>query len=456
MSNTIAAIATPIGEGGLSVIRLSGSSATIIARKIFRTPTGNTVNSFLSNKVYFGSIQDPETGEYIDQVILTSFQAPKSYTGEDIIEISAHGGVFVSSRILQLVLHQGARPADPGEFTRRAFINGRIDLSQAEAVADVISAASDKALQSAITQLKGHLSRQVNELYDRLLSVLSHIEAIIDFPEEGLDFQNRKILIDEVRKVLNEVNILISSYRQGKIFREGASVALIGKPNVGKSSLLNALLQEDRAIVNPHPGTTRDTLEERVRIKDTHINIIDSAGLMNSPETVEKEGMQRTRLAIGQADLILVIFDRSQPLDENDDLIYKEVGEKPKLIVINKCDLPEVWSVENLKFQSNNHIFISAKEQSGFQTLINSIHNHLSGKAISTETIYITRERHRSLLFDSAKSLKKVLESFEKNLSEEFVATDLSLAMGHLAAIIGKSIEDDLLDQIFNSFCIGK
>jgi len=455
VNNTIAAIATPVGEGGLSIIRFSGKDALKIAQKLFRTPIGNSANEFLSHKVHFGSIQDPATGECIDEVILTWFQAPKSYTGEDIIEISAHGGVFVSSRILELVLDHGASPAEPGEFTRRAFMNGRIDLSQAEAVADLISAASDKALQSAITQLKGQLSKKVNELYDRLLSVLGHIEAAIDFPEEGLDFQKRETSIGEVRQVLKKIDILISTYRQGKIFREGASVALVGKPNVGKSSLLNALLQEDRAIVTPHPGTTRDTLEERVRIKDTHINIIDSAGLRNHPETVEREGMQRTRFAIERADLVLLIFDQSQPLDENDDLICKEVSNKSKLIIINKCDLPETWSTNDLKVKSNNSIFISAKEKSGFETLLDSIYNHVV-HAVTPGTIFITRERHRALLVDSSASLKRTLESLEKKLSEEFIATDLSIAINHLAAILGKSVDEELLDQIFNSFCIGK
>jgi len=457
VDNTIAAIATPAGEGGLSIIRFSGTSALTIAQKLFRTPAGNPTSKFSSHKVHLGSIQDPANGECIDEVILTWFQAPKSYTGEDIIEISAHGGVFVSSRILQLVLDYGARLAQPGEFTRRAFINGRIDLSQAEAVADLISAASDKALQSAIKQLKGHLSKQVNEVYDRLLSVLSQIEAAIDFPEEGLDFQKRAISINEIRQVLKKVNILISTYRQGKIFREGASVALVGKPNVGKSSLLNALLQEDRAIVTPYPGTTRDTLEERIRIKDIHINIIDSAGLRNHPEMVEKEGMQRTRLAISHADLVLVIFDRSQPLDENDDLIYKETGNKPKLVIINKCDLLENWSTDDLKLKikSNHPILISAKEKNGLEALIDSIHDHVALVA-TPGTIFVTRERHRAHLADASKSLKTTLESLEKQLSEEFVATDLVIAMNHLAAILGKSVGEELLDQIFNSFCIGK
>ena len=455
MNDIIAAIGTPIGEGGVSIIRFSGTGALELAQKLFRTSSGKPPREILSRKVHVGAIHDPITGDCIDEVILIWFQAPKSYTGEDVIEINAHGGIFVSSRILGLVINHGARPAEPGEFTRRAFMNGRIDLSQAEAVADLISAASDKALQSAMKQLKGHLSKQVNELYDRLLFVLGQIEAAIDFPEEGLDFKKRETSIEEVRQVLNKIDILINTYRHGKILREGACVAIVGKPNVGKSSLLNALLQEDRAIVTPHPGTTRDTLEERVRIKDTHINIIDSAGLRNHPETVEREGMQRTRFAIERADLVLLIFDQSQPLDENDDLICKEVSNKSKLIIINKCDLPETWSTNDLKVKSNNPIFISAKEKSGFETLLDSIYNHVV-HAVTPGTIFITRERHRALLADSSASLKRTLESLEKKLSEEFVATDLSIAIDHLAAILGKSVDEELLDQIFSTFCIGK
>lgn len=458
VNDTITAIATPVGEGGVSIIRISGTDAPTIARKLFRTPAGKPANEFTSHKIYYGSIHDPATGECIDEVVLTWFQAPKSYTGEDVIEICAHGGMFVSSRILGLALDHGARLAEPGEFTRRAFMNGRIDLSQAEAVADLIAAASDKALQSALTQLKGHLSKKVNALYDRLLSVLSQIEAAIDFPEEGLDFQKRETSINEVQQVRDEIDVLSNTYRQGKIFREGASVALVGKPNVGKSSLLNALLQEDRAIVTPHPGTTRDTLEERVRIRDTHINIIDSAGLRKYPEIIEEEGIRRTRSAIERADLVLVIFDRSQSLDENDDLMCKEVSDRPRLVIINKCDLPEIWSIDDLKLKMNmdNPIFISVKEQNGLNTLIDAIHNHIVGEEKPCETIFITRERHRAHLVDASTALGATLESLEQKLSEEFVATDLDIAMNHLAAILGKSIGDDLLDQIFNSFCIGK
>ena len=458
MSDIIASIATPKGEGGISIIRSSGMGSLSVALKIFHTPSGKPIEKISPNIAHFGSIYDPSTKNCIDEVVLTWFKNPKSYTGEDVVEISAHGGTFVSSRILGLVLDSGARLAEPGEFTRRAFMNGRIDLSQAEAVADLISAASDKALQAAILQLKGRLSKKITELYDRLLFVLSQVEAAIDFPEEGLDFQKRDSSISELKQVREEVSNLINTYKQGKISRDGASLALAGKPNVGKSSLLNTLLQEDRAIVTPHPGTTRDTLEEKVRIKDTHINIIDSAGLRRHPETIEQEGIRRTRLAIDNADLTLFIFDRSQPLDENDDLICKEIHEKPKLVVINKCDLPEQWPIEQLsqKIETDTVVFISAKEQSGLDSLINAIYSCVIKEETNGEAIFISRERHRLNLVQASLSLEKTLTSLESQLSEEFVAIDLNIAMNHLATILGKVVEDELLDQIFNSFCIGK
>jgi len=458
MSEVIAAIATPTGEGGISIIRFSGLDSLSVALKLFCSPNGKPLESLSPHKTHFGSIYDPTTRTCVDEVILTWFKAPKSYTGEDVIEISAHGGIFVSSRILGLVLDHGARLAEPGEFTRRAFMNSRIDLSQAEAVADLISAASDKALQAAIMQLKGGLSKKITRLYNRLLFVLSQIEAAIDFPEEGLDFQKRETSISELKQVHEEISDLINTYKQGKISREGASVSLVGKPNVGKSSLLNALLKEDRAIVTPLPGTTRDTLEEKIRIKDSHINIIDSAGLRNHPEIIEQEGIRRTRSAIENSDLNLVIFDRSQPLDENDDLICNEVHNKPKLIIINKCDLQERWSIEDLKkkIKSNIFLIISAKEQSGLDSLIDAIYSRTINQEKDGQSVFISRERHRLNLVQASASLEKTLASLGSQLSEEFVAIDLIVAINHLAIIIGKSVEGELLDQIFNSFCIGK
>jgi tRNA modification GTPase len=458
MSDTITAIATPMGEGGVSVIRLSGAQSLMFASVLFRPSAGADLKEFIPQRVYFGEILDPESQTIVDEVLLTFFKAPKSFTAEDVVEISAHGGLFVTTKILELIQDQGARLAEPGEFTRRAFLNGRIDLSQAEAVTDVIHAASDRALRSAMAQLKGSLSTQLNAWYERLLAVLAQLEASIDFSEEGLEFQKREATLAEIQAIQKDLNALIQTYRQGKIFREGAQVVLLGKPNVGKSSLLNALLNEDRAIVTPLPGTTRDTLEERVRIHDIHINIIDAAGLRQNPEIIEKEGIQRAKAALDRADLALVMFDGSEALDANDDLLVQEVVDKPHRVLLNKCDLSEQLDVATLKakFPGAEIIRVSAKNGNGLSELRENIYQFVMGDSSLNETLVITRERHRHCLVEANNALLKSCASIEQDLSEEFVAVDVTIAMDRLAVILGKSFEEDLLDQIFGEFCIGK
>lgn len=450
MSDTIAAIATPVGEGGIGVIRVSGGKSLEIVSRLFFSRGGEA--HFVPRHVYLGEVRD--AGGCVDEALLTFFKAPHSYTGEDVVEISGHGGIFVVSRILRLVLDGGARLADPGEFTRRAFLNGRLDLSQAEAVADMISASSEAALRSAVSQLQGKLSIRLNAVYDSLLAVLAQLEAAIDFPEEGLKLQEKNRTLQQIGQARSELDGLVRSYRQGKIYREGARVTLVGKPNVGKSSLLNALLQEDRAIVTPHPGTTRDLLEEKVRIKDIHINIIDSAGLRHDPEVIEAMGIARTRSAIARADLALVVFDNSQPLGADDDLLIREVEGKPCLILINKSDLPQKLEENKLRFAGQDLIRISATSLAGIEDLVDAIYRFvLQGKQ---ESVVVTRERHRELLSRTCEALARAAESVERDLSEELVAVDINMALDKLGTIIGKTFGEDLLDHIFSSFCIGK
>jgi tRNA modification GTPase len=427
-----------------------------IALTLFRgTAGGKDLEPY---RVHFGEIRDPQTDSPVDEVLLTWFKAPRSYTAENVIEISGHGGTFVTSRILKLVLDQGARLAAPGEFSRRALLNGRMDLSQAEAVADVIAAESDKALHSALCHLKGKLSKRINTMYSRLLAVVAQLEATIDFSEEGLTFQKREDSIEEIREVAKEIKTLASTFHQGKIFREGARVALIGKPNVGKSSLLNALLQEDRAIVTAIPGTTRDTLEERVRIKDIHINIIDSAGLRENPDIIEEEGIQRAKTALDQADLALVMFDGAKALDVNDRHLIEEVRDKPILIVINKNDLPRKLNVDRLQadLKSAQIVDISATNHQGLDDLKEAIYHFVVRCETKQEAVFVTRERHRLHLVEADCSLVKAMETLEQGLSEEFAAVDVNIAMENLAAILGKNFAEDLIDQIFGDFCIGK
>ena len=458
MNDTITAIATPPGEGGLGIIRISGEKALDMALKLFHPATGKIMQEPAPQKVLFGEIRNPASGQCVDEVLLTFFKAPKSYTAEDVIEISAHGGTWITTKILELVLAQGARLAEPGEFTRRAFTNGRLDLTQAEAVADVIESASDKALNSALSQLKGGLSKRLNTLHESLLSAQAQLEASIDFSEDGLTFESRETTEKNIHQVEQELRKLVDTFRHGKIVREGMRVTLVGKPNVGKSSLLNALLQEDRAIVTPIAGTTRDTLEERARIKDIHITLIDSAGLRDNPEMIEEEGIERTRAALQKADLALVMFDTSEPLDDNDQLLMQEVGEKPRLIVLNKSDIPAAWQPEQIKniLAGDEPLVMSVKSGAGFDSLKDSIYQKAIAGERAGESLIITRERHRDHLQQAAHSLHNAVNSLSGGLSEELVAVDVTLAMEHLGIILGKTFEEDLLDKIFGQFCIGK
>ncbi len=458
MHDTIAAIATPPGEGGIHIIRLSGDRAFAVAADLFHPQAAVEVNDLEPQRAYYGNVLDPQTREAVDEALLIGFRAPHSFTGEDVVEIHGHGGLFVASKILQLTFDHGARPAEPGEFTRRAFLNGRLDLSQAEAVADVIHAASDKALSTALAQLQGKLSDSLNNLYDQLVQVLAQLEAAIDFPEEGLEFARKQELDKTIQSALDTVEKLVDSYRQGKIYREGLKVAVVGKPNVGKSSLLNALLQEDRAIVTAHPGTTRDTLEERVRIKDIHITIVDTAGLRHQPGEIEELGIARTRHALAQADLALMLFDRSQALDANDAMLIQQVGDAPKRVLLNKCDLPGILDPDALLKDLDESVAfpISATTGEGMDALKDALYETATQGVAPGEAVIITRERHRHALAETRPALKRVSQSLQQNLSEDLIAVDLNIALEHLGGILGKTFVDDLLDQIFNDFCIGK
>ena len=457
-NDTIAALATPPGEGGISVIRISGENALTFARGLFHSIFDISKNIPPAQKVLFGEIRDPESKRVIDEVLFTWFKKPNSYTGENVVEISGHGGTQVSATLLELILRQGARLAEPGEFTRRAFIHGRLDLTQVEAVADLIGAASDRALNSAVLQLKGALSLRIKNLLDQLFAVQAQLEAAIDFSEEGLTFQSRETTGQQIKELKNEIFSLVSSFHQGKIIREGLRIALVGKPNVGKSSLLNALLQEDRAIVTNIPGTTRDTLEERIRVKDIHLVVTDSAGLRDNPEIVEEQGIQRTRNALAQSDLALVVFDPSQSFDGNDELLMKEVGDRPRCTLLNKSDLEQKWEKEKIdKFlKGEKPISISAKTGAGMPDLSEAIYNFALKGEQAGESIFITRERHRDHLQQAATALDAAYTNMNSGYSEELIAVDINLAMEHIGSILGKTFAEDLLDKIFGEFCIGK
>ncbi len=458
MTDTIAAIATPPGEGGLHVLRISGGDSLTVLSKIFTPATGKGVETITARRSTMGTFTNPESGDLLDTGLVTWFPGPRSFTGEDVVEISCHGGVLVSQGILQALLDCGTRLAEPGEFTRRAFVNGKLDLTQAEAVTDLIHAASERARTNALSHLQGRFSKKLEGFYDRLLGVLSHLETAIDFPEEGLEFNQKENMRTDVQKVTDEIMALANTFKQGRIVRDGLKVVLVGKPNVGKSSLLNALLDEDRAIVTPHPGTTRDVLEERIKLKDLHLTILDTAGIREHPESIEEEGIARTRRALEQADLAVIVIDGSQALDGNDLRLIEETKDIKRCGIVNKCDLPQALKTDDLpsSLKTQAPLSLSAKNGDGLETLKDHLYEIASGGNVARESLIITRERHHRALTQTILSLDLVCQSLAEDQSEDLVAVDMNTALEILGGLTGKDYATDLLDQIFDDFCIGK
>ncbi len=467
LNDTISAVSTPPGEGGIGIVRMSGPSSLPIAKKIFVTPQGKNLNGIESHKVIFGYIKEPAAGNIIDEVMLTAMFSPKSFTREDMVEISCHGGSLPLRRILDLTLKSGARLAEPGEFTKRAFLNGRINLLQAEAVIDIIKSKSDIALESAISQLQGGLSEKIASIKNVLIEVSAEIEASIDFPEDDIELRNSLKLKERIDTALFDIRQLIDSYRYGKIYREGISVVIAGRPNVGKSSLMNALLNEERAIVTSIPGTTRDTIEEGLNINGLTIKIVDTAGIRESGEKIEQEGIKRTQKAIEGAGLIVFLLDGSEGLREEDKDLIKEIKQKnkPLIIAINKIDMGNKISSE---WGEAGFLKISALKNIGLDELKSKIFDIITPPSspllqggekrgvVTPEGMVITRERHRELLSKSQDSLNKAVNAINNNLSPEFIAADMRLAIERLGEITGETYSDDVLNRIFQEFCIGK
>lgn len=454
LTDTISAISTPPGEGGIGIVRVSGPASISIAKKIFTTPKGESLNGVESHKLIHGYIKDPDTQKNIDEVLLAVMCSPKSFTGENVVEISCHGGSLPLSKILNLTVKSGARLAEPGEFTKRAFLNGRLNLLQAEAVIDIIKSKSDTALESAMNQLQGGLAEKITSIRSILINMLAEIEADIDFPEEDIEFKNRLEFKKGMGSVLTEIGQLVDSYRYGKIYREGVSVVIAGRPNVGKSSLMNAFLNEDRSIVTSIPGTTRDTIEEGLNLNGLAIKIVDTAGIRESEGLVEQEGIKRTQKAIEGAGLIIFLLDGSEGLREEDKDLIKEIKQKnkPVIIAINKID------VENkISWGEGEFLKISALKNIGLDELRNQIFDIIyNGHCKTPEGIFITRERHRELLSKSQDFLSKAINAINQNLSPEFIAADLRLSLDSLGEITGETYSEDVLNRIFQEFCIGK
>lgn len=454
--DTIAAISTPLGEGGIGIIRVSGTGAINIVSKIFFSSKGINLMEVKTHTIHYGFIVDPETDDKVDEVLVSVMRAPNTYTREDVVEINCHGGYITLKRILDIVISKGARIAEPGEFTKRAFLRGRIDLSQAESVIDLIRAKTEEAQKIALEHLSGKLSFKINSLRDSLTRVCAHVEAYIDFPEEDIDGLTEKEFEKEIIRIIEETEKLIEGYEEGKIYREGLKVAIVGKPNVGKSSLLNALSMKDRAIVTEIPGTTRDIIEEYINIKGLPLKIIDTAGIRESHDLVESEGIRRTLKAVEEAELVLLLLDISREVDSLDGEIIDRIGNKKMIVVLNKKDIKSEFFKIPEQIKDKPKVEISALTGEGIEELKEVIFNTaISGKYIK-EGLVVTKLRHKVALENAYRALKNSLESFKGGEPLEITAMFLREGLSYLGQIVGVVTNDEILNLIFSEFCIGK
>lgn len=446
MQDTIAAIATPFGQGAVSLIRISGDRAGEITEEIFQS-----VPLVKPRTATLGNIVSAEDGSTIDQVLLTFFNNPASYTGEDLAEIACHGGILVTQKVLETVLAAGARPAEPGEFTLRAFLNGKMDLTQAESVMDLIEARTELALRAANQQLEGQLGDRIRQIRQELLGVLAHIEAFIDFPDEDIDPDTTDAIAERLRGIIESENQLIATAEQGRILREGVATVICGAPNVGKSSLLNVLLGFERAIVSEHAGTTRDTIEETINLKGIPLRLIDTAGVRESADTIEQQGIDRTAQQLAKADLVLEIVDTNQPKSETV-LVASRPSGNHHLRILNKSDLPRDPS-----WEGESGIEVSCLNRAGIEQLADAIYQKLtSGDVNWSANLTAINARHRHCLIRSKSLAEKALEALLSNHSAEFIALEVRESLDAIGAVIGKADTEELLGEIFSSFCIGK
>lgn len=459
-TETIAAIASAMTNSGIGIIRISGEDAFDVIDKIYRPQKGNKLLSQCkSHTIHYGHIYDED--EIIDEVMVLLMRAPNSYTREDTVEIDCHGGTLVMRRILEVVLKNGSRPAEPGEFTKRAFLNGRIDLSQAESVMDVISSKNDFALKSSMQQLNGALTGKIKEIRGKIIHEIAFIESALDDPEHiSIDGYGENLLII-IEELIQKMNQMIDSSENGSLLKEGINTVIVGKPNAGKSSLLNALVGRERAIVTDIAGTTRDVLEEQINLNGITLNIMDTAGIRSTEDVVEKIGVDKALSLVDKADFIIYVVDTSTALDENDEKIIDAIREKKAIILLNKSDLTQVTGEDEIKEKlsgaDHKMIAISAKENLGIDVLEETITEMFFHGTISfNDEVYITNIRHKNALIQAVESLKLVKQSVENGMPEDFYSIDLMNAYEELGTIIGEAVEDDLVNEIFSKFCMGK
>jgi len=458
--DTIAAISTPMGEGAIAIVRLSGEEAITIADRLYRSKAGKSLADLPSHTIHYGNIVEPDSGQIVEEVMVSIMRGPKTFTREDVIEINCHGGLVSVNRVLQLALANGARLAEPGEFTKRAFLNGRIDLSQAEAVMDLIRAKTDRAMNVAIDQMEGRLSKLINKLRQELLETLAHIEVNIDYPEyDDVEEMTHSLLVPKVKKVREEIIHLLQTSNQGKILREGLSTVIIGRPNVGKSSLLNSLVHENKAIVTDIPGTTRDVIEEYVNIRGVPLRLVDTAGIRETEDIVERIGVERSREVLKKADLILLVLNFNDKLTVEDEQLFEAITGMDTIIIVNKTDLPEKIGMDRVKQLAADQPIVTTSllEEEGIDELEVAITNlFFAGSIEAGDLTYVSNARHIALLNQAKGSIEEALAGIDDQLPIDMVQIDLTRTWDILGEIIGDAVHENLINQLFSQFCLGK
>lgn len=458
--DTIAAISTPIGEGAIGIVRMSGAEAIPIASILFQGVQGKKLNQVPSHTIHYGYIVDPITEEIVDEVMVSVMKGPKTFTKEDIVEINCHGGLVSVNRILQVLLKNGARLAEPGEFTKRAFLNGRIDLSQAEAVIDLIRAKTDRAMDVALGQMEGRLSSLIGKLRQEIIETLAQIEVNIDYPEyDDVEEMTHQMLIEKAEYVKKEIERLLKTAQQGKILREGLATAIIGRPNVGKSSLLNSLVQENKAIVTDIPGTTRDVIEEYVNVRGVPLKLIDTAGIRETEDVIEQIGVEKSREIVKKADLILLVINYSEELTVEDRELLQAVAGMEVIVIINKTDLPRKIDMTQVRELASGHPIVetSLLKEEGIEELEEAIAAiFFAGSLQTAEMTYVSNSRHIALLHEAWTAMNDVISEVNLGTPIDIVQIDLTRTWELLGEIIGDTVSDGLINQLFSQFCLGK
>ncbi|MCA1065636.1 tRNA uridine-5-carboxymethylaminomethyl(34) synthesis GTPase MnmE [Rossellomorea sp. AcN35-11] len=458
--DTIAAISTPMGEGAIAIVRLSGDQAFDIGDKIFKGMKGSSMKEFASHTIHYGHIVDPDTEQVVEEVMVSVMRGPKTFTREDIIEINCHGGLVSVNKVLQLVLKNGARIAEPGEFTKRAFLNGRIDLSQAEAVMDLIRAKTDRAMNVALNQMEGRLSNLIRKLRQEILETLAHVEVNIDYPEyDDVEEMTHNVLLEKSKHVRDEIDRLVQTSEQGKILREGLSTVIIGRPNVGKSSLLNSLVHENKAIVTDIPGTTRDVIEEYVNVRGVPLRLVDTAGIRETEDIVERIGVERSRQVLKEADLILLVLNNADDLTHEDEQLFEAVRGMDVIVIVNKTDLPQKIDIDKVRKLSENHQLVTTAllEEQGIDELEEAISSlFFAGSIEAGDMTYVSNSRHIALLNQASLAINEAINSVEMGTPIDIAQIDLTRTWELLGEIIGDSVHESLIDQLFSQFCLGK